>query len=675
GEGEAGVGGGGEGGGGGGANPNNQRPILERVGDREAVVGEQLEIQLRAADPDQDPLRFKIRSEMPEGAKFDKVEGLFRWTPVAAEANTQRLITFEVSDGDLKDQETIVISVVAAGTGGNRPPVFEDIGDQAITAGEPFTLQLIATDPNGDALTYAMNDAPPGAGLDPQTGRFTWTPDMSAAGQRFEITFTVADAELSDEMVLALVVRDQGQIDPGNLPPQIDPIDDQVARVGEEIRVVVRATDDHPESLVYNVVGPLPTGARFDSPTATFTWTPTADQANQAYAVIFQVSDGEFRQVQRVSFQVEGVEEPIEPPSCEIDAYEANEPSPITADAPIEATLCPAGNIDRFSLEIPANQEITVTLDFRSDDPEADVDIALYKADNTLIAESDGTETHEQFTAQILEAGRYQIEVFDLGATSTYTLRYSLSPIPVVPTCEPDVLEPNQSPEAASDLWSALEMPLNICTDDEDFFRTEWSAGTQVSLAVRFRHDDGDLDAVLTGPEGFTQNQASSDDDEVFELEVAISGVYTLKVFGYDHSQNNYTLTLDEVAPPACEPDRVEPNDSLSRAEPFRPELYRGMTYCGDDDWYKTEVAVGQTMMLYISYDGPAPQVVAYAPTGEDIDQSYEVPDPSECQASREACRLLRVEGLGDWIHYRVRGRVGQGYDLDVEMLEPSPAP
>lgn len=77
-----GVGGAGaEGGGGAGGNPDNQRPILRRIGDKRARVGEQLEVQLEAGDPDNDPLSFNVRSALPEGAKFEKEIGLFTWRP------------------------------------------------------------------------------------------------------------------------------------------------------------------------------------------------------------------------------------------------------------------------------------------------------------------------------------------------------------------------------------------------------------------------------------------------------------------------------------------------------------------------------------------------------------------------------------------------------------------
>ena len=85
--------------GGGGPNPNrNMRPELKPIGDREVEVGSLLEIALEASDPENSPLSFNVRSSLPDGAKFNKEEGVFTWTPTAAQVGVIQLITFEVSE-------------------------------------------------------------------------------------------------------------------------------------------------------------------------------------------------------------------------------------------------------------------------------------------------------------------------------------------------------------------------------------------------------------------------------------------------------------------------------------------------------------------------------------------------------------------------------------------------
>ena len=78
-------------------------------------------------------------------------------------ARTTSLVKFHVtsprSDGSLRDQETVKVDVVAAGEAQNAPPEIDPLGDQALTVGQPFSLQLRASDPNGDRLTYEARGA------------------------------------------------------------------------------------------------------------------------------------------------------------------------------------------------------------------------------------------------------------------------------------------------------------------------------------------------------------------------------------------------------------------------------------------------------------------------------------------------------------------------------------
>lgn len=69
----------------------------------------------------------------------------------------------------------------------NNPPVLSGVPDSVETAlGTPVVFTATATDPDGDALTFSLDAAPAGAGIDPATGVFTWTPMASG-----EFTFDV----------------------------------------------------------------------------------------------------------------------------------------------------------------------------------------------------------------------------------------------------------------------------------------------------------------------------------------------------------------------------------------------------------------------------------------------------------------------------------------------------
>ncbi|MCB9547493.1 MAG: pre-peptidase C-terminal domain-containing protein [Myxococcales bacterium] len=669
---------GGQGGAGGGG-PRNSRPDLRRIGDREAPVGVLLEIQLEATDPEGSPLSFNIRSSLPDGAKFEKPTGLFTWTPTPDQEGTIVLLTFEVSDGELKDQETIQVTVIPANQAGNRPPAFEELGDQVLTAGRAFTLELVATDPNGDRLTYSMRgDALDGATLDADSGIFQWTPDAALAGQSFNVTFVAADAEVEATQDVKLVVREAGGGDPQNLPPRIRPIMDQQVQVGVEFRLVIEAEDDHPETLTFGLASPAPGGAGFDAMRHEFFWTPLPDQTNQAIPVVFQVSDGEFRAVERVTFQVTG-DGPVMG-DCTPDA-EGDAPRRVMNGDALQRSICPAGQLDTYTVPLAVGDRLTVVAEFSH--AECDIDFDIYAPGNGApVARAQGITDLEEASALAAVAGDYRVVVgcLDQAATPDYEILFEVIPGGGNPMmCNDDRFEAagGDTRDTAQPLSMAQGQDLRICAGDRDFWSFNAQVGATITIDALFSHAAGDLDLRLTGPNNVAAGSASSSDDNE-QIRVAMApatGTYVLEVYGYQDAENTYRLNLDVQNPMVvCDADRVEPNDSRADAEPFRPEVYTNLTQCGDPDWYKTEVPEGSTLQVYISYTGNAPSAQAFTPGGQGIPgQSYGVGMGDGCRANRPGCRLLTAPGPvgGGFIHYNIEaGTLGQAYDLVVRVQQ-----
>lgn len=659
--------GGGFGGAGGNPNQGNQRPTLQPIGDREIEVGTLLEIELEATDPEQRPVSFNVRSTLPEGAKFNKADGIFSWTPNPAQQGIIQLITFEASDGELKDQETITISVLAAGQGGNRAPVLEALGDQVLTEGEAFELTVQATDPNGDALTYSLGgEELAGATLDPDTGAFAWTPPRGSAGQSYTATFTVTDGELEATVDVKFAVREAGGMGGGNLPPRITPIEVQTLTVGVPYSLTIEATDDRPASLNFSTAGALPAGARFDSATATLMWTATPAQADQAFAIVFQVSDGEFRAVQRASFQVvsDGGNMGGE---CNPDAGEANDaPAALISGQTIaNRSICPADDRDAYVFESTAGEGISLRCAFST--AAGDLDMVL-TAPSGLQFVAESTTDNEELLIRAPETGDYTVEIYGYEATNP---RYSLSLVLDAegpPECVDDGLD-NHSPQTAAPLEDAGDA-MQICSGVSDFYGVDLEVGTLLTVLVGFVHADGDIDVTLTGPGDIQAQAGSSDDDELIDFVAPQTGQYILEVFGFSGDENTYGIDFEITPPAACDTDRVEPNDALASAEPLQANLYRNLTNCGEPDWYKTQVPAGDFLQVYVSFDGPAPQLEGLTPASQRIaGQTYAPSQADGCQAGRDGCRLLQLESPGGWVYYRLGGgQVGQDYDVNVRI-------
>ena len=85
-------------------------PELMNPGDLEVQEGYPISFQIRATDPNSDPLAYSFSPPIP-GAILHPATGLFTWTPAPAQIGSHT-ITFTVSDGLYPVSETIILTVV-----------------------------------------------------------------------------------------------------------------------------------------------------------------------------------------------------------------------------------------------------------------------------------------------------------------------------------------------------------------------------------------------------------------------------------------------------------------------------------------------------------------------------------------------------------------------------------
>jgi hypothetical protein len=95
----------------------------------------------------------------------------------------------------------------------NQPPVLNPIGDKSGKASNPLTFTATATDPDAppQVLTYTLDEgAPAGAGINPTTGVFTWTPTALQTGTH-TVTIRVTDngdPNLDDSETIDITIAD-----------------------------------------------------------------------------------------------------------------------------------------------------------------------------------------------------------------------------------------------------------------------------------------------------------------------------------------------------------------------------------------------------------------------------------------------------------------------------------
>src|SRR5262249_27283659 len=131
------------------------------------------------------------------------------WTPTAADAGTY-LVTFRVADSGkgnpvliATDTQTIRLTVPAA----NQPPALPPVANPGVSEGQTLVVQLHATDPEGDGLTYSASNLPPGATFDPAQGVLRWTPVLFQAGTYQNVVLGVSDGKLSSTQTITIQVN------------------------------------------------------------------------------------------------------------------------------------------------------------------------------------------------------------------------------------------------------------------------------------------------------------------------------------------------------------------------------------------------------------------------------------------------------------------------------------
>ena len=266
----------------------SEPPVLSYIGPTVAVIGQTLSFNVTASELDQSPLTFSVQG-LPADATLTptSVYGVsqFQWTPTAAEAGSYSA-TFTVANNgngnpSLAQSVSQVVTFVVRAS--DAPPVLLPVADASVTQGQPLSIQLQATDPDGDPITFTASQMPSGATLNPSTGLFTWAPGILQAGS-FSVRFTATDGLLSDSQNVNI------QVNPAPTPPTFAPLPPLLGKEGTSLSFNVSAGDADGATLVYSLGGSLPAHASFDPSTQAFTWTPAFGQAGQ-YDLEFVATD------------------------------------------------------------------------------------------------------------------------------------------------------------------------------------------------------------------------------------------------------------------------------------------------------------------------------------------------------------------------------------------------
>lgn len=187
----------------------NQDPTLVSPGDQNGVVGDVVELDVEASDPDADDLSFTA-TDLPDGLVIDPQTGRISGTIAASAASSSpHAVTIAVDDGrGGTDSADLTWTVQGDGT----PPIatpdaYEATEDEVLVVPAGQGVLANDEDPDGGTLVAVPGD-PPTRGdvvLDAD-GAFTYTPGPNVAGVDQFTYLARGDGGDSDEVVVTISI-------------------------------------------------------------------------------------------------------------------------------------------------------------------------------------------------------------------------------------------------------------------------------------------------------------------------------------------------------------------------------------------------------------------------------------------------------------------------------------
>ncbi|NNE46289.1 MAG: tandem-95 repeat protein, partial [Rhodothermales bacterium] len=260
-----------------------------------------------ATDPDGNALTFSEASPLPAWLTLtDNGNGTATLSGTPANGDVgPNAVDLQVSDGALTDTQSFSITVANV----NDPPSFTSTPVTDATEDSPYTYAVVATDPDGNALTFSEATPIPawltltdnGNG----TATLTGTPDNGDVGPN-DVDLQVSDGTLTDTQSFTITVANV------NDPPSFTSTPVTGATQGSLYSYLAAATDPDGNALTFSAATPLPSWLTLtdnENGTATLTGTPANGDVGPN-DVDLQVSDGTLTDTQSFTITVADVNDP-----------------------------------------------------------------------------------------------------------------------------------------------------------------------------------------------------------------------------------------------------------------------------------------------------------------------------------------------------------------------------
>ncbi|QSV44630.1 MBG domain-containing protein [Geobacter benzoatilyticus] len=240
-----------------------------------AAVGSPYSYDVNATDADGDVITYSL-TDSPAGMIINATTGVITWTPSADQAGTRNVVVNATAGGQTATQ---AFTIAVSGQAANQAPV---ITSQAMTTAYKdgyYYYQVLASDPDGDAVTYSLTNRPSGMTINGTTGLIYWHPQDTGT---YSVTVKVTDpAGLSASQSFRISVVSR----PSNSSPKITSTAVTRATVGVLYNYDVEATDPNGDAVYFRLAS-AQSGMTIDAISGLIIWTPSSSQTGSKYVKV-----------------------------------------------------------------------------------------------------------------------------------------------------------------------------------------------------------------------------------------------------------------------------------------------------------------------------------------------------------------------------------------------------
>jgi hypothetical protein len=235
-------------------------------------------VTLYADDANGDALTYYVVTSPSHGVLSGTAPDV-AYTP-NSDYNGPDSFTFKANDGRV-DSNIATVSITVNGV--NDAPALDAIGNKSVNENGLLTFTILATDPDGDSLTYSALGLPSGASFDAGTRTFSWRPGYTQSGSYPGVHFEVSDGALTDSENITITVNNVNQAPVAN---------NQSVSTNQDTpkAIIFTATDADGDTLTYSIVAP-PTHGALSGTTPNMTFTPSSGYSGTD-SFTFKANDG-----------------------------------------------------------------------------------------------------------------------------------------------------------------------------------------------------------------------------------------------------------------------------------------------------------------------------------------------------------------------------------------------